>query len=55
MLTTGAHYRAAHTVLQQAFPGARTIGLFIARRVPEAVDFSEFDALCANHRRAVRE
>ena len=43
VLTTGAHYRAAHTVLQQAFPGIRMIGLFIARRVPEAVDFSEFD------------
>jgi hypothetical protein len=45
VLTTGAHYRAAHTVLQQAFPGVRIIGLFIARRVPEAVDFSDFDGL----------
>jgi predicted amidophosphoribosyltransferase len=45
VLTTGAHYRAAHTVLQQAFPGVRLIGLFIARRVPEAVDFSDFDEL----------
>jgi hypothetical protein len=45
VLTTGAHYRAAHTVLGQAFPGVRIIGLFIARRVPEAVDFSDFDEL----------
>jgi hypothetical protein len=45
VLTTGAHYRAAHTVLLRAFPGVRMIGLFIARRVPEAVDFSDFDEL----------
>jgi hypothetical protein len=45
VLTTGAHYRAAHSVLQHAFPGVRTIGLFIARRVPEAMDFSEFNEL----------
>lgn len=45
VLTTGAHYRAAHSVLQQAFPGTRMLGLFIARRVPEAVDFSYFDEL----------
>lgn len=45
VLTTGAHYRAAHTVLRQLFPAVRMIGLFIARRVPEAVDFSEFDEL----------
>jgi hypothetical protein len=45
VLTTGAHYRAVQAVLQQAFPGTRTIGLFIARRVPEAVDFSDFDEL----------
>jgi hypothetical protein len=45
VLTTGAHYRAAHTVLQRAFPNTRMFGLFIARRVPEAVDFSDFDEL----------
>lgn len=43
VLTTGAHYRAAHTIIQQVFPGVRIIGLFIARRVPEAMDFSDFD------------
>jgi predicted amidophosphoribosyltransferase len=26
VLTTGAHYRAVHSVLQQVFPGVRTIG-----------------------------
>ncbi len=43
VLTTGAHYRAASTVLKQAFPGVRIIGLFIARRVPEAVDIEDFE------------
>ena len=42
VLTTGAHYRAASAVLQQAFPAVRVIGLFIARRVPEAVDIEDF-------------
>jgi hypothetical protein len=45
VLTTGSHYRAVHSVLRRAFPDIRIIGLFIARRVPEAVDFSEFDEL----------
>ena len=43
VLTTGAHYLAAAAVLQKAFPGVRIIGLFIARRVPEAVDVEDFD------------
>jgi hypothetical protein len=42
VLTTGAHYRAALAVLQKAFPGVRIIGLFIARRVPEATDIEDF-------------
>jgi predicted amidophosphoribosyltransferase len=43
VLTTGAHFRAASAALQQSFPGVKIIGLFIARRVPEAVDFDEFE------------
>lgn len=43
VLTTGAHYRAASNVLQRAYPGVRIIGLFIARRVPEAADIEDFD------------
>ena len=43
MLTTGAHYRAAHSVLSARFPAARIIGLFIARRVPDSADVSDFD------------
>jgi hypothetical protein len=45
VLTTGAHYRAAAAVLQRAFPEVRIIGLFIARRVPEAVDIEDFDPI----------
>ena len=43
VLTTGCHYRAAHQLLQATFPAAPIIGLFIARRVPEAVDIEDFD------------
>jgi hypothetical protein len=43
VLTTGAHYRAACTSLKEAFPNVRVIGLFIARRVPEAVDTEDFE------------
>jgi hypothetical protein len=43
VLTTGAHFRAASTALQQSFPGVKIVGLFIARRVPEAAAFEEFD------------
>jgi predicted amidophosphoribosyltransferase len=43
VLTTGAHYRAASAILQQAFPGVRVIGFFIARRAPEAVDIEDFE------------
>lgn len=38
VLTTGAHYRAMAAVLGRTFPGVRIIGLFIARRVPDASD-----------------
>jgi predicted amidophosphoribosyltransferase len=43
VLTTGAHYRAASAVLKEAFPDVRVIGLFIARRVPEAADVEDFE------------
>ena len=36
VLTTGAHFRAACAVLTARFPAARMVGLFIARRVPDA-------------------
>lgn len=42
VLTTGAHFKAAQTVLQRAFPETRIIGLFIARRVPEAINIEDF-------------
>ena len=43
ILTTGAHFRAAVTVLSSQFQDADIIGLFVARRVPEAVDPEAFD------------
>ena len=36
VITAGAHFRAVKTVLSVRFPGVQIIGLFIARRVPEA-------------------
>lgn len=35
ILTTGAHYAAAKSVLSREFPRASFIGLFVARRVPD--------------------
>ena len=37
VLTTGAHFCASRVVLGARFPTAAIIGLFIARRVPDAV------------------
>ena len=45
ILTTGSHFRAATTILSSHFPDTDIIGLFIARRVPEAVDPEEFDII----------
>lgn len=36
VLTTGAHFRAASSVLAARFPGLQIVGLFLARRVPDA-------------------
>jgi hypothetical protein len=41
VLTTGAHFRAAVSVLHRTYPGVRIIGFFIARRVPEAADIED--------------
>ncbi len=38
VLTTGAHFRAACTVIRHVYPDVQVVGLFLARRVPEAVD-----------------
>lgn len=42
LLVTGCRFRALSNVLRRRFPEARITGLFIARRVPEAFDLSEF-------------
>ena len=41
VLTTGAHFKAAQSLLHKAFPDIRVIGLFIARRVPETIDVED--------------
>jgi predicted amidophosphoribosyltransferase len=42
LLVTGCRFRAMAHVLKRRFPATRITGLFIARRVPEAADFSDF-------------
>jgi hypothetical protein len=41
VLTTGAHFKAAQRVLRETFD-VPIVGCFIARRVPEAIDFEAF-------------
>jgi hypothetical protein len=43
LVTTGAHFVAMRNMLGRQFPGIKIVGLFIARRVPEAVDIEDFD------------
>jgi hypothetical protein len=38
VLTTGSHFKAAKQVILQRFPGIAVVGIFLARRVPEAND-----------------
>ena len=40
LLVTGCRFRAMSNVLRRRFPSARITGLFIARRVPEAIDLA---------------
>jgi predicted amidophosphoribosyltransferase len=42
VITTGAHFVAARRVLRERFPQIQIFGFFVARRVPETTDFSEF-------------
>ena len=43
LLTTGAHFRAAATVLSARFPDIDVVGLFIARRVPGTTEPEALD------------
>lgn len=42
VLTAGVHYKAVHTLIQQHFPQAHIVGLFIARRVFPPEDDGDF-------------
>jgi len=44
VLTTGCHFKAVKQVLEQRFPEARIVGLFLARRAPKSVDL-DFDSI----------
>ena len=39
VITTGHHFKAMKAMLSASFPEARYIGIFVARRVPNTVDF----------------
>ena len=41
LLTAGAHFRAAKSVLSARFQNVTILGLFIARRAPDTCDFEE--------------
>ena len=41
VLVTGAHFRAAESILSNWFPGTPIIGLFIARRAPDTSDIED--------------
>jgi hypothetical protein len=43
LVTTGAHFVAVRNMLRREFPDTKLVGLFIARRVPEAVDVEDFE------------
>lgn len=43
VLTTGCHFRAMEQVLSTALPGRPCYGVFLARRIPEAIDFEDLD------------
>lgn len=44
LVTTGAHFVAVRNMLRRVLPDIHIVGIFIARRVPEAVDVENFDS-----------
>jgi hypothetical protein len=43
LITTGELFVAVRNMLGREFPSTKIVGLFIARRVREAVDIEDFD------------
>jgi hypothetical protein len=43
LVTTGAHFVAIRSMLRREFPDPQIVGVFIARRVPEAADVEDFE------------
>jgi len=42
VLTTGAHFRAMKSIISKSFKNIPIFGFFVARRVPETIDFDSF-------------
>ena len=43
MITTGAHFVAVRNILRREFADVPVMGIFVARRVPEAADVEDFN------------
>ncbi len=43
LVTTGAHFVAIRNMLRREFGDVPVIGIFVARRVPEAADVEDFE------------
>lgn len=43
VVTTGCHFKACKNILAKAFPEANILGMFIARRIPQTIDWPDFD------------
>lgn len=43
LLTAGAHFKAAQSVIETRYPGVPTAGIFIARRVPRTIDVEDIE------------
>ena len=39
VLTTGAHFKASQQILEERYPGVSVVGIFVARRVFEGLEF----------------
>lgn len=45
VLTTGSHFRAVKRHLAEVYPAATIVGLFVARRVPETIEWDQIGNL----------
>jgi len=43
LITAGAHFKAAQTMIETRYPGVPTAGIFIARRVPRTINVEDIE------------